>query len=136
MDGDTDSVAVQNEFLKVIKKNVESLLAQRSEAALSAIQNIGKLYTSDRQTTAKYRANNPQQQQLSVQDMEDVSPPGVVPTISHHMSLVNGHIGGSKTDAVANPTAKLNGGQRLVANGRPSFRNMLNDAEDPVDSYM
>lgn len=143
MDGDTDSAGVQQEFVKVIQKNVETLLGQRSDAALSAIENIGKLYTSDRRRAASTRqsgnAANQATHQISVQDIEeiDVSPPGVVPTISHHMSLMNGHIGGgSKPDAVANATSKLNGGQRLVANGRPSFRNMLNDAEDPIDSYM
>lgn len=124
--------------MKIIAKNVETLQTQRSDAAMSAIHNIGKLYTSDRQSGSTrpvgYATNLAQQ--VSVQDIEDVSPPGVVPTISHHMSLMNGHIGGTKTDPTANQTAKLNGGQRLVANGKPSFRNMLNDAEDPIDSYM
>lgn len=135
-------MSVQQEFIKVIQKNVESLLAQRSDEALSVIQNIGKLYTSERRANSKTRqiGHIPNQvQQVSVEDIEeiDVSPPGVVPTISHHMSLMNGHVGGSKTDPPANPTkTKLNGGQRLVANGRPSFRNMLNDTEDPIDSYM
>lgn len=140
MDGDTDSNAVQLEFVKVIQKNVATLLSERSDAALSAIQNIGKLYTSERRTTSTRLTGNAikPDQQVSVQDIEDldVSPPGVVPTISHHMSLMNGHIGGSKPDPGTNNATKLNGGQRLVANGRPSFRNMLNDVEDPIDSYM
>lgn len=129
VDGDTDSLSVQQEFVKVIQNKVQTLLDQRSDAALSAIQNIGKLYTSERRTAST-------RQQISVHDLEDVSPPGVVPTISHHMSLMNGHIGGTKTNPAVNPTTKLNGGQPLMANGRPSFRNMLNDTEDPIDSYM
>lgn len=132
MDGDTDSQFVQKEFEDAVKKNVKTLLDQRSDAALAAIQNIGSLYTSDRQTTTATIRDRSTSHQLSVQDMEtDVSPPGVVPTISHHISLVNGQLGGNKPSKVM-----ANGGQRVLANGKPSFRNMLNDAEDPVDSYM
>lgn len=63
-----------------------------------------------------------------VQDLEDV--PGVVPTISHHVSLVNGH---TKNSASRSGKTGMNG---HIANGRPTFRNMLDEAENPIDSYM
>lgn len=63
-----------------------------------------------------------------VQDLEDV--PGVVPTISHHVSLVNGHV---KKSASRSGKTGANG---HIANGRPTFRNMLDEADNPIDSYM
>lgn len=62
-----------------------------------------------------------------VQDMQDV--PGVVPTISHHVSLVNGHL---KNSASRSGKTGANG---HIANGRPTFRKML-DEENPIDAYM
>lgn len=62
-----------------------------------------------------------------VQDMEDV--PGVVPTISQQVSLINGNVKNSETRS---GKTGLNG---HIANGRPTFRTMLNET-DPIDSYM
>lgn len=79
------------------------------------------LYTSD-QRNATRRIDD------MVQDLEDV--PGVVPTISHHVSLINGHV---KNSASRSGKTGANG---HIANGRPTFRNMLDEADNPIDSYM
>lgn len=135
MDGDTDSPTVQREFEKIIRQHSQTLLDQQASANLGAIQHIGKLYTSDRRKTPAAAAVRAQaatsgrQRELTVQDMEADPPPGVVPTISHHISLVNGG-GAAKKGGPTAPGA-------TVANGvRPSFRNMLDEADDAVDSYM
>lgn len=97
----------------------------RSKKTNNNTTNIGKLYTSAHRNTANSRRQHADN--TIVHDLEDVAPPGVVPTISHHISLVNG---GPRADAI-----KQNG--HVVANGKPSFRNMLDDADNhPVDSYM
>jgi len=67
-----------------------------------------------------------------VEDLED-SMPGVIPTISNtvsnHVALANGHLGGKHTQSRA--IGERNG---HLANGRPNFRTMLEDAE--MDSHI
>lgn len=83
--------------------------------------NVGKLFTSDRGRTATIRHPD------VVENVEDIVP-GVVPTISHHVSLVNGGIVGS-----ANRPNHVNNnvGNGFIPNGRPTF-----GANQIGDSYM
>lgn len=78
-------------------------------------------------------------------DMENsVSPPGVVPTISHHVSLMNGQIGKTNNITSKNNIVKPSGKQQvlqqpngLIGNGKTTFRNMLEESEKyGDDSYM
>lgn len=127
MDGDTDNSAVQREFERIVRQNAQTVTDRQALAQLGAIQHIGKLYTSERRQPGRSAGD------LTVHDLEDVPPPGVVPTISHHISLVNGGVGtkaGAAGAAAATTTTLSNG-------VRPSFRNMLDEANDAhVDSYM
>lgn len=95
-------------------------------AAMTSI-NTGKLYPQENRNGTGARGR-PVDNNV-VEDLES-TPPGVVPTIAHHISLVNGNIGsgGNRTKTIGNG--------HVVGNGKPSFRNMLDEAEDPVDSYM
>lgn len=149
VDGDTDSPSVQREFEKIVRDNAQQLIDKQTSANMTAIQHIGKLYNSDtanrqRQQQAAAAPNRRsgsghRPRELTVQDMEEVPPPGVVPTISHHISLVNGGIGtkataaGSSNNTATAATTTLPNG---IGAGRPSFRHMLDEADVAVDSYM
>ncbi|XP_058123815.1 uncharacterized protein LOC131281586 [Anopheles ziemanni] len=133
VDGDTDSPTVQREFERIVRVNMERVL------------NSGLVPDPQQEDTAEARDVQPvqignfrsvlqQSQQASmdaiVQDLDTESVPGAVPTISHHVSLANGHLPGS--GKAAGPAK--NG---FVPNGRPNFRNMLEEADSyPIDSHI
>lgn len=107
IDGDPDSPSVQREFDRVIRTHIQSA--------------DGKL---TQQNTRNPIDENRIQRDTIVHDLEDV--PGVVPTISHHVSLANGHIGNKK------PLGNGNAVQ-----GRQTLRNMLEEAESyNIDTHM
>lgn len=84
-----------------------------------------------------------QQTDAILQDLEN-NVPGAVPTISHHVSLMNGHIKNRNTSAnqqLANnnnkTTSYMNGDINQTTGQTMDFRHMLEEAERyPVDSYM
>ncbi|KAI8119297.1 Adenylate kinase isoenzyme 5 [Lucilia cuprina] len=130
IDGDTDSPSVQREFEKSIRNHIQNLTGNQMNHVQ---QPISRQPAPVDQTDA------------ILQDLEN-NMPGAVPTISHHVSLMNGHIKNRNTSAnnhLANNnnynnknTNHMNGdigqtGQRM------DFRHMLEEAERyPVDSYM
>lgn len=72
-----------------------------------------------------------------LQDLEN-NVPGAVPTISHHVSLMNGHLKNRNNSAANNGGVAMNGDARMAGlTGGIDFRHMLQEAERyPVDSYM
>uniref|UniRef100_A0A1I8Q1Y0 Adenylate kinase isoenzyme 5 n=1 Tax=Stomoxys calcitrans TaxID=35570 RepID=A0A1I8Q1Y0_STOCA len=131
IDGDTDSPSVQREFEKSIRNHIQNFTgafannihqSQQTGIAVSATR-------MDHQTDA------------ILQDLEN-NVPGAVPTISHHVSLMNGHLknrnlsGNQLANNTKVPSTYMNGnigqtGQHM------EFRHMLEEAERyPVDSYM
>ncbi|KAJ6645882.1 Adenylate kinase isoenzyme 5 [Pseudolycoriella hygida] len=127
VDGDTDSPSVEREFEKTIRKHTTYLVDTSSqlEHKRSDSKTHVSLYSSNDQRNSTRRIDD------MVQDLDLV--PGVVPTISHQVSLVNGHLKNSATRGGKTALPELNG---HIANGRATFRNMLNEAENPIDSYM
>lgn len=83
-----------------------------------------------------------------LQDFED-NVPGTVPTISHHVSLANGHLRNrssagagpnhSSVYSAKKPANNPNQNQQngYIPNGGFNFRDVLQEAENnPIDSYM
>ncbi|XP_055641967.1 uncharacterized protein LOC129778854 isoform X2 [Toxorhynchites rutilus septentrionalis] len=127
VDGDTDSPTVQREFERIVRDHIDRL--QRSESAnrdahadddadVASVQ-IG----SFKSAIQRGRAQELRNADAIVHDLEA---PGVVPTISHHVSLANGHLGRTA------PSGFRNG---YIPNGKPNFRNMLEEA-DSFDAHM
>ncbi|KRG03035.1 adenylate kinase isoenzyme 5 isoform X2 [Drosophila mojavensis] len=132
VDGDTDSPSVQREFERLIRNHIQQL-SNKLEGE-DASESLGNHVMRNEQTDA------------ILHDLE-TNVPGAVPTISHHVSMMNGHIKsrGSAQLNAKRPNQMMNG---HVA-GRPGtgpvaplaqpvdFRHMLEEAERyPVDSYM
>lgn len=118
VDGDTDSPSVQREFEKMIREHIQKFSGQNK----STIENSKRGGNSNDDTTV-------------IQDLEDVTS-SVIPTISHHVSLTNGHLRphANNVTSSANKKPPING---HIPNGRASFRNMLDEAENfPIDSHM
>ncbi len=129
VDGDTDSPSVEKEFEKTIRKHTSELTTTKTSSSQlkhnrtdSKTQPHVSVYGNDQRISTR-RIDD------VVQDLEDV--PGVVPTISHHVSLINGHV--KNSSASKSGKTGVNG---HIANGRPTFRNMLDEADNPIDSYM
>uniref|UniRef100_A0A182QP30 Adenylate kinase isoenzyme 5 n=1 Tax=Anopheles farauti TaxID=69004 RepID=A0A182QP30_9DIPT len=130
VDGDTDSPSVQREFERIIRANMERVL--NSGPAQIDPANEGDIPPVQIGTfrNVLQRQGPPPSASMDaiVQDL-DTEMPGAVPTISHHVSLANGHLPGS---GKLGPTK--NG---YVPNGRPNFRNMLEEADSyPIDSHI
>lgn len=119
VDGDTDSPTVQREFERIVRDNIQKVLNQ--DITPVKIGTFKNAIQQGRNSTVQKNAD------AIVHDL-DADVPGVVPTISHHVSLANGHLGG----AVAAGGATRNG---YIPNGRPNFRNMLQEA-DSFDTHM
>ncbi|KQS70360.1 adenylate kinase isoenzyme 5 isoform X1 [Drosophila erecta] len=133
VDGDTDSPSVQREFERLIRNHIQRLLNKTDDIDDSA--NLGNQMMRNEQTDA------------ILHDLE-TNVPGAVPTISHHVSMMNGHL---KSRGSALGSGKPHG-QMMNGHvpGRPGtgtgpvgqpvpvdFRHMLEEAERyPVDSYM
>lgn len=92
-------------------------------------QNFGSLYSSSSAKFANSRVNPMQNREATLHDLEDDVPLGTIPTISQHVA--NGHAG-KTIKSVQKP-----GQNGHIPNGRPNFRNMLEDAENyQIDSHM
>ncbi|XP_022230854.2 adenylate kinase isoenzyme 5 isoform X2 [Drosophila obscura] len=131
VDGDTDSPSVQREFERLIRNHIQQLLNRSDDTDATAP--LGHPMMRNEQTDA------------ILHDLE-TNVPGAVPTISHHVSMMNGHLKnrGSALGSGKHPTQMMNG----HVPGRPptgpvpqpgpvDFRHMLEEAERyPVDSYM
>ncbi|KAH8273943.1 hypothetical protein KR044_004410, partial [Drosophila immigrans] len=133
VDGDTDSPFVQREFERLIRNHIQQLTNKVAEGE-DVTESPGNHVMRNEQTDA------------ILHDLE-TNVPGSVPTISHHVSMMNGHLKnrGSALAGAKRPTQLMNG----HAPGRPGtgpvaplaqpvdFRHMLEEAERyPVDSYM
>lgn len=107
---------------------------------MNAIQHIGKLYHSEanaKQTAAMSASGR--RRELHVQDLEmDETVPGVVPTISHHISLLNGGVGLTRNAVGAAGKEQTNVRPTLANGTRPTFRNMLDEAshQQEADSFL
>ncbi|TMW52318.1 hypothetical protein DOY81_002575, partial [Sarcophaga bullata] len=133
IDGDTDSPSVQREFEKSIRNHIQKLTGTQ-------------MSNNVQRPTSKQPPPPPHMEQQTdtiIQDLEN-NVPGAVPTISHHVSLMNGHIKNRNTSAnqlANNNHNKTNtnymNGDITGQTGQMDFRHMLQEAERyPVDSYM
>ncbi|XP_043068619.2 uncharacterized protein [Drosophila bipectinata] len=134
VDGDTDSPSVQREFERLIRSHIQRLLNQGEDT--DAMEPLGNQMMRNEQTDA------------ILHDLE-TNVPGAVPTISHHVSMMNGHLK-NRGSAVGSGKQMMNGhvpgrpgtgagnGNGPVGQSVPvDFRHMLEEAERyPVDSYM
>ncbi|XP_050082037.1 adenylate kinase isoenzyme 5 isoform X2 [Anopheles aquasalis] len=133
VDGDTDSPSVQREFERIVRVNIERVLnsglgsdSAKDREAPAAVQ-IGSFKNVLQRTQQQTSSDD-----AIVQDL-DTDMPGAVPTISHHVSLANGHLPGNGKVASGAGSGK-NG---FIPNGRPNFRNMLEEADSyPIDSHI
>lgn len=96
----------------MIRSHIAKILSGIDQHQTVQTNNFGKLFPNQRNNVA----NNIHHNDI-VEDLEDV--PGVVPTISHHVSMVNGNV-----HAIGN-----NIGNGHVPNGRPNFRRLLDNTE-------
>ncbi|XP_052897678.1 uncharacterized protein LOC128304524 [Anopheles moucheti] len=127
VDGDTDSPSVQREFERIVRANMERVLnSGLAETDPDRNDDIPPVQIGTFKTVLQQTQRN--SMDAIVQDL-DTEMPGAVPTISHHVSLANGHLPGS-----GKPGPAKNG---YVPNGRPNFRNMLEEADSyPIDSHI
>ncbi|XP_053959984.1 adenylate kinase isoenzyme 5 [Anastrepha ludens] len=129
VDGDTDSPSVQREFEKIIRQHVQNIQDDGTRPASNMID-------------AGMMTNhvNRDQTDAILHDLEN-NVPGAVPTISHHVSLMNGHLknrNNSAANSLNSNQPTMNGDIRVSGmTGGMDFRHMLEEAERyPVDSYM
>nr|XP_036232424.1 adenylate kinase isoenzyme 5 isoform X2 [Bactrocera oleae] len=126
VDGDTDSPSVQREFEKIIRQHIQSI----DQTGTGRMNNMAD---------AAVMTNHIDHDQTDaiLQDLEN-NVPGAVPTISHHVSLMNGHLKNRNNSAANNGGVAMNGDARMAGlTGGIDFRHMLQEAERyPVDSYM
>lgn len=87
--------------------------------------NFGPVFR--RSDSSENKNNQRSKEYTMVEDLEDTMP-GVIPTISNHVALANGHAGRKLSQTRGRAT---NG---HILNGRPNFRTMLDDAE--LDSHI
>ncbi|XP_070071046.1 uncharacterized protein [Drosophila takahashii] len=132
VDGDTDSPSVQREFERLIRNYIQRLLNKTDD-------------TDDTATLGNQMMRNEQTDAI-LHDLE-TNVPGAVPTISHHVSMMNGHLK-SRGSALGSGKHQGHGMMNGHVPGRPGtgpiaqpvpvdFRHMLEEAERyPVDSYM
>ncbi|XP_052851693.1 adenylate kinase isoenzyme 5 isoform X2 [Drosophila gunungcola] len=135
VDGDTDSPSVQREFERLIRNHIQRLLNKTDD-------------TDDAAPLDNQMMRNEQTDAI-LHDLE-TNVPGAVPTISHHVSMMNGHLKnrGSALGSGKHQGQMMNGhvpgrpgtgtGNGPVAQpATVDFRHMLEEAERyPVDSYM
>lgn len=140
IDGDTDSAPVQREFEKIVRKQIEKLDGSEAQSNSQDIDddvnlaNFGSLYKRE-------ESSSHNDQDTVVHDLEDEGMPGTIPTISHHVSMANGHLGGARSGSYKkkqNNYAQSKSGQNgFIPNGRPNFRNMLEESEGhSMDSHI
>ncbi|XP_061390134.1 adenylate kinase isoenzyme 5 [Musca vetustissima] len=140
IDGDTDSPSVQREFEKSIRNHIQNLTG-------ATANNVGQMGGGGggMPLAGGVAAGGRMDQQTDaiLQDLEN-NVPGAVPTISHHVSLMNGHLKNRNTSGHQLANNNNNKGPNSYMNGdigqtgqTMDFRHMLEEAERyPVDSYM
>ncbi|KAG5675852.1 hypothetical protein PVAND_005721 [Polypedilum vanderplanki] len=126
IDGDPDSVSVQREFERVVKQYIDKLSdgggKQSHMNGDVKPKVISGLYSRNLQSEPQKMSRKNHLDN----DMESM--PGVIPTISNHVSnnsLANGHLGKYGLPRTTNGH---------ISNGRPNLRSMLHDAE--MDSHI
>ncbi|XP_055852067.1 adenylate kinase isoenzyme 5 isoform X2 [Episyrphus balteatus] len=140
VDGDTDSPSVQREFEKIIRNHIQKLTVNPNQNPNNMMMND----LNNRPHTTTMR-NVTEQTDAILNDLEN-NVPGAVPTISHHVSMMNGHLKSNSNNVNSNNVNNMNhhamvGGVKTGMNGNAGkpmdFRHMLEEAErHPVDSYM
>lgn len=132
VDGDADSPSVQREFERLIRNHIQQLIGKGEDE-------------NDNETLDNHMIRNDQTDAI-LHDLE-TNMPGAVPTISHHVSMMNGHLKNqeSSADNVKRATTIMNGHGPVRPGTGPvaplvepvDFRHMLDEAERyTVDSYM
>ncbi|XP_037913203.1 adenylate kinase isoenzyme 5 isoform X1 [Hermetia illucens] len=140
VDGDTDSPSVQREFEKIIRSLIQQMTTYNNANEANPHQNYNPFNEN--------ALDNVQNGDNILQDFED-NVPGTVPTISHHVSLANGHLRNrssagagpnhSSVYSAKKPANNPNQNQQngYIPNGGFNFRDVLQEAENnPIDSYM
>lgn len=147
VDGDTDSPAVQREFEKVIKQNVQKVVQRVQTPGPSRpneddARNLvpGSLYARNQRAGGGGggggRQGRFEEDDAIVHDLE-ASPAKkpMVATISHRVGGGGGGGGGMANGHVRNGYGPPQNGH--IPNGKPNFRNMLEEADNyPIHSYM
>lgn len=138
---------MQREFEKVIKEHIQKAATQGA-AASSAANGLGEakslvpgsLFDRSRRTGGGGGGANKkhleEEEDAIVHDLEELASPSKrsVQTISHHVSLANGHLK-KKGVTMANGVANQANGH--IPNGKMNFKNVLEEAENyPIHSYM
>ncbi|XP_037959021.1 adenylate kinase isoenzyme 5 [Teleopsis dalmanni] len=143
VDGDTDSPSVQREFERIIRGHIQIYQHVGTKANMPN-QGINTYQSGLVNNSIRGGQNhtNAEQTETILQDLEN-NVPGAVPTISHHVSLMNGHLrNSSATNNFNNKKSNshattMNGDVRARTGQAMDFRHMLEEAERyPVDSYM
>ena len=140
---------MQREFEKVIKEHIQKTTATAAAAAGEAQSLLpGGMFDRTQRGGAKRKAGSRQEEEEEpdaiVHDLEEASSPvkNSVQTISHHVSLANGHLKNNndqsrdrKEVTMANGFGPQANGH--LPNGKMNFRNMLEEADNyPIHSYM
>lgn len=120
---------MQKEFERVVNMQIESLTEH-----LPSKPNVLTVHERSSASNRKPEGNtqNHHNHQNNVHDaiVHDLENevPGTISTISHHISLANGHLGPNATKTAMNGH---------IPNGRPSLKNMLEDADSfTMDSHI
>lgn len=120
MDGDTDSSSVQREFERIVRQQIENLGGNNIKINGNTVKTFGSVYNRNDNNDA------------TVYDLEDDMPGTIIPTISSHVSMSNGHLGRNPTQIQTN-NVKRTAQNGHIPNGN-NFRTMLEDAES--DSHI
>ena len=128
MDGDTDSSSVQREFERIVRQQIEDLGGNNIKMNGNIpVKTFGSVY--NRNENNQRQTNN----DAKVYDLEDDMPGAIIPTISSHVSMSNGHLGRNPTQIQNNNVKRAQGQNGHIPNGN-NFRTMLEDAES--DSHI
>ncbi|CAO1363590.1 unnamed protein product [Diamesa tonsa] len=127
VDGDTDSSSVQREFERIVRQQIEDLGGNNIRMNGNIpVKTFGSVY--ERNDKIQSQTNN----DATVYDLEDDMPSAIIPTISSHVSMSNGHLGRNPTQ-IQNNNIKRTGQNGHIPNNN-NFRTMLEDAES--DSHI
>lgn len=128
VDGDTDSSSVQREFERIVRQQIEDLGGNNIRMNGNIpVKTFGSVYS--RSDTIQRQSND----DATVYDLEDDMPGAIIPTISSHVSMSNGHLGRNPTQIQKTNVKRVQGQNGHIPNGN-NFRTMLEDAES--DSHI
>ena len=127
VDGDTDSSSVQREFERIVRQQIEDLGGNNIRMNGNIpVKTFGSVYNRND------KIQKPTNNDATVYDLEDDMPGAIIPTISSHVSMSNGHLGRNPTQ-LQNNNIKRTGQNGHIPNNN-NFRTMLEDAES--DSHI